>query len=505
MLPEVEVTEVATTSVGSAVVVPTAAVGEATVDVLAATGTIALGRDAVSDRAALRVLSIGPAHGPLVHRYGFYRQAHDVTTTTNRVFARFVRAKSTQNVSKMEALVQAVSKPLWTASRLVFYAFDKPTKNMDPVALALSTAAQELLDAMASIEANGNSKAYFKAFGAKLRNLGKMLKAYVGKTTWAEMEPIITAQGTKSKVPAEKFREYEEILVGILKSTDTEVEGTFRHGGFNIALINTARGGDWDNERIGALRYIIDASGRALGKIGLGRVLYGTIVAYPAPKLPAAASLGHSTLASYNTVSDDIRLAVDTNPHEVVYSMVHELGHRAYFRMLSGEARKSWETFFHAMETAPDVDGIIAAWERYATGTESPDTDGKPDYWAVKYGAWSPYFFEHLRKTGQTELRMWLNIIMTKLKVKEEWDGMRDGPKRTKGNTPGLEQLKARKGEVKAFMLPITAYSTTSEEELFAEIVSALAVDGPGRIPELVLAEFKKAIPQVKIAAEEDR
>lgn len=443
--------------------------------------------------------------GSYVHRYGFYAEPHDVTTTTNRVFTRYLHAKSTQNVSVFEKLVERLMKPIRTASVYVFIPFNRPKADMDEVSREIAAGARDLLDGLMSIESENRAmSAFLKRYEAKLRNLRKMLQAYIGKSTWAEMEPIIKAQGTKAKMPMEKLREYTDLLLGILKSSDIEAEGTLRYAGFNVALMNTARGAEWDDDRIVLLKHVLDTSVRSLARIGFGGVAYGTIMAFPTNKLPAGAGSGHNAFASYRMSSDDMRVSIDSSSvKDTVHAMVHELGHRVYFRLLGGQARSAWREFFDAMQGAPDVDSIIAAWERYATGTETVegDLDG---YFASKYGAWSPYFAAHLRKTGQTEMLMWLEIIAKKIGLKEDLDPMTGSPRRKKDNVPGLEQLKAKKGEVKAFMYPITAYSATHADELFAEIVAALALEGPGRIPEIVLTEFKRAIPQVKVAGERD-
>lgn len=424
-------------------------------------------------------------------------------TTAERVQRRFVRAKATRNVSIFESLVEAVTDPVGTASRWVFIPFNKPLKDMDAVSRDISSAARALLDALTSIESENQMMArLLDRYKAQLRNLRKMLQAYVGKDTWDEMKPVITAQGTKSKMPHQKLIEYTDLVLAMIKATDIEVAGTLRHAGFNVALMDTARGGVWDDERISLLKHVLDTSARTLSRIGLGGVAYGTVMAFPTSKLPAGAGSGHNAFASYRMSSDDIRISIDkSSVDDTVTAMVHELGHRVYFRLLGGRGRESWSNFFDAMQGAPDVDRIIAAWERFAAGTEEVEGDSSTDrYFAQKYGAWMGYFARHLHKTGQRDMLMWLEIIARKIGIKEEIDPITGSPRRTKGNTPGLEQLKAKKGEVKAFMYPITAYSATSADELFAEIVSALALDGPGRIPEIVLAEFKKAVPQVKVA-----
>ena len=63
------------------------------------------------------------------------------------------------------------------------------------------------------------------------------------------------------------------------------------------------------------------------------------------------------------------------------------------------------------------------------------------------------------------------------------------------------EELEAKKGSLKVFVHPVTGYSTVNAEELFAETMSNLLYHGAGRIPEIVLDAFSRALPNVRMAS----
>jgi hypothetical protein len=383
-------------------------------------------------------------------------------------------------------LLEDVGEPLGDLSRHYFYGKRSPEQS-DSSSKKLSESAKALLSVLDFSAESPIHQAILKREEATLRNFRKMLQAYVGKDTWAEMEPVIKAQGTKTKIPWEKFRDYSQLVTSIVASFDTEVDTTFRVGPYNVAVITNAHG-DWDDDRIEALKWILNQSVHVLQRIGMGKMAYGTVIAYASRVLPAAASLSHSTLASYSPRNDDIRIAVNTeSARETLHSMIHELGHRAHFRLVENQGRSAWKEFFDSNQGDPDVDGIIRDWEAFAQKD--------------KHGAWLAYFYNDLKKKGDDRL-MWLEMLATKLKIKEDFDQMTGYPKKTKANKPGLEQLKEKRNEAKVFMYPVTAYSGKNAEELFAETFAALATQGGSHVPEIVLDAFKRTIPSARFAAE---
>jgi hypothetical protein len=155
---------------------------------------------------------------------------------------------------------------------------------------------------------------------------------------------------------------------------------------------------------------------------------------------------------------------------------------------MGSQGRKAWDEFFKSALGAPDVDHIISDWEKFVAAATKWDD--------VKYGRYLFQYYPELKKSAP-EQAMWLVMLVHQLKIDEPQTIA--GPKR--GIVPGLDQLIAKKGEAKIFMHPVTAYSGTNPEELFAETFSHIVLYGPGRIPEIVRETFKRAVPQLRTSS----
>ncbi len=411
----------------------------------------------------------------------------------HRVVARYLQARGTERYQHMEQLFKAVEDPL----RVVFqqsYGWNR--KETDPaklnaVAADLSVASKALRD---MLHYSGEGKKVNKIlldFKTKLNNLGKMLDAYASAHTWEQLKPVIDGQNTKAKDAFQKFRDYKGLALGLLKELDTEHEGTLHVARWNVALM-TATDSDWTGDNLGRLEWVLKESAHILSRIGMSQVSGGTLLAWPTDILPPSALRGHSTLASYNPSSDSMAIAVEVNGNEnrILGTLLHELGHRAYFKLVESQGHSAWHEFFDSNSGTPDVDSIIRDWEAYASSA---------DYWANKYGRTLAYYASHLKKNGSKEQYMWLLIVTHAIGIKEKIKP--DTGALAKGEVPALDQLIAKKGEVKVFLHPITAYSTTSAEEAFAEAFSRYATHGAGGLPEIVREAFRRTLPNFKGAA----
>lgn len=191
--------------------------------------------------------------------------------------------------------------------------------------------------------------------------------------------------------------------------------------------------------------------------------------------------------ASYNMSTDVVKVAMGGPLDNIVRAMVHELGHRVYFKSLGSQGRTAWEEFFGANVGAPDVESIIKDWEKYAEKDK-------------KYGAWLGHYASHLKGAGDDTALMWLSLIAGKINIQEDLNPMTGQP-RKKSDKPGLEQLKDRKSEVAVFLHPVSAYSGTNPEELFAEVMSYILVDGPQKVEPIVRDAFTRAVPAIRLAS----
>jgi len=330
------------------------------------------------------------------------------------------------------------------------------------------------------------------AFGKRIKkrlrrweNFKKMLTKISTGTDWDSLLAVLEKIDTKSKDAWEKYWEYKKFALMVLDALDTEFEGGIEVQGHHVELFTTPMG-EWDSEQIGKVKAVIRSADSLLSSKGLGKAFGGRIQAWPSRVVPPSGKGSHNTLASYNPHHDLLRLAAGGKFRATVRTAIHELGHRWYFRVMGSQGRAAWTEFFGDNVAPPDLSEIMAEWERFAKVHE--------------YGAWLGYFIHHV-KQKMPDQRMWLILAADQAGIHEDFHPMTGQPSRKKSNRPGLDQMKEKLAEIKVFMHPVTAYSGTSPEELFAETFAYIVTDGPRRIPPIVRDAFSRAVPQARVAA----
>lgn len=316
-------------------------------------------------------------------------------------------------------------------------------------------------------------------------NFKKMVEAFAKVKNGEELLTYVKSLDTKSKEAWEKYRDLRDWVVGLVRAFDVTIEGTIDVGPWTVRLMSHARE-DWDRDKVKKLDWIIGEAVKTITRAGLGKALGGKMQAWPTDTVPLSGKGGRNTGASYNMRNDLTRLAVGEAAREVSQTLVHELGHRFYFKVLGSRGREAWHQFFGEHVGKPDLSRVMKLWESYAKEHE--------------YGAWSPYFARHLKKVDPDQL-MWLEIATRATGVAEEFDPYTGQPRRKKTNKPGLEVVKQALPKLEVFLHPVTAYSTTHPDELFAETFSHIVMDGPRSVPPIVRYAFKQAVPQARIAS----
>lgn len=396
---------------------------------------------------------------------------------------------ATENVRKLEGLIKPMMENL---RKLDSYWGQKMTpEQQDQTAKALGQAAATLYREAEFVfedAARGKSLSKTKPM-RRFQNFRKLIKDYAGVRNYEDAKAVIKEHRTKSKRAVEKLNEYAHEALLILKYFDSAVDDTFQFLNYTVTLV-TGGTQEWDQDGVEKLKEVLTQTNRLLGKAGLGAGSGGRVFAFPGRTLPGAAKGSAGAAASYNIPTDTVRIAVGGSFRETLHSVVHELGHRVYFKALGGQGRKAWEQFFGDNVKPPDIDDILRRWEKWQeTG----------DRWAEKYGRWLSYFLSHLKEKGDEDTVMWLNLVAEKADIKEDLNPMTGSPK-SKSAIPGLDQLLAKKDEVKTFLYPVSAYSGKNAEELFAEVMAYMLVDGPGRVPEIVRDAFGRAVPNMRTA-----
>ncbi|NBR00719.1 MAG: hypothetical protein EBT97_09780, partial [Actinobacteria bacterium] len=406
-------------------------------------------------------------------------------------------AAPTASYLRLESVLKPIKDALMRASRRSVFSFDRavPVADADADALRVAIdAALPLLD----IRMNDPKRRLTSKLNTRLRNFRKMLTQMRDAPNGEALGSVLASMSGKTTDAWQKYLEYSGEALEIVRALDEEEMGAYSVGAYSVHPFNTGRG-DWDDDKFDTLRFVLKQGSHLLSQYGMGRFVGGAVLAYPTTYLPpSAGSGGGNTLAMYRRRDDIMWLAAGGgNPHRILQSFIHETGHRVYWMFLGNRGRAAWEEYFEGDTGTPDVDAVINAWEAWAS---APEREGvKGDWMRVKYGRNLAHWINHLKETGQDDLLMWTEIVLDKVGVDENLDPYTGAPKR--GAVPALDQVIAKRSEVRAFLTPVTSYSATEAGELFAEAFAHYVVDGPNRLHPKLRSELRRALPILKVGS----
>ena len=392
----------------------------------------------------------------------------------------------TKQTKELDKLLSELEKPL---RKVTFGHFRDSTASDERKDSIRDGIARDIVSrskaVIAAMDITFEDEAFGKAIKSKMRkweNFKKMLQKFADADGWDEMQAVSKSLETKSKWAWDKYRDYRDFAMFALSSIDSERMGTVDVGPFTVRLISAA-GETWDRDAADKVKYIIEKAMKGLGSVGLSKAIGGKINAYPTKTVPTSGHGGGGTLALYNIKLDQFQIAVGGNPDRVAKTMVHEFGHRVYYRVMGNRGRRAWGEFFGENSGKPDLRQIMKLWEDYAK--------------INKHGAWFGQFYPALRKMAPDQV-MWAELAAESIGLKEKFHGMTGAPTKGKKNIPGLEVFKSKMGKIKVFLHPVTTYSGTNPSELFAETFAFMIQKGPQRIPPVTRHAFTRALPQIK-------
>lgn len=406
--------------------------------------------------------------------------------SAKRIATRYIRARETQPFIKAKAMLFALNSRLEEAEDALMAIRRKPTAVQDPgyledIAVRLSAQAKLCRQGLVAhsdsvwLESEFRKSKALKGFLAILGQLAKV-------KTWDVLQNILNDQIEQSggHRPSSLFQDYAIDYLGFINQESPEVEDTLQVGRFRVRLL-TNKGADWDRDLVDDLKWKFEAAAKAVQGAGCGFLADLPVIAYATEDLSnaAAGAGGPNVAASYSAEQDSLSFAAKTQAGWE--AIVHELGHRLYFKTIGSEGREQWTQFFGQNVTPVSADKIIKDWTAFA----KKRTNGQ------FYSEYGPYL-----EATDTEASMWLEIVAQKVNLQLD---MTDDDEPVPGRLPGLNWLKKNKAKAQAFLYPVSAYSATSPEELFAETFRFLIVKGPGRIPPIVLHAFHLAAPMVTI------
>lgn len=399
-------------------------------------------------------------------------------------------ARDTEDFKRIDTLFERVDKSLREAARSFSpWSDPKPgTPTQDALAQRLAASSKALSEELhLEFEGNWADNKAVKTYLTRIGNLKKMLDAYAGAKGWDDLDAVMRKQTTKSKDPWEKYIEYKNDVLGLIRALDSEVEGQFQMGGWRAVLISQGYD-DWDDGKIEALKWVLERTEQLVKGAGFTAAARGKVLAYSTKTLPPASGATGAN-AAYRRGDGTMWVAVGGDPKRILQSMVHETGHKVYYEEMGNVGRRAWEAFYEGNVGKISVDDIIAAWEAFAA-------QAKPYNFPRTIGAFLGSIKDNF------ELRMWSEMVASKLGLEDDMD---QRGKLKKGKTWALDQLIERRGEVEVFLHPVTAYSATNPSELFAEVFAHYIIYGPSRIPEVTREVFRRAAPGLKVASMVER
>jgi len=407
-------------------------------------------------------------------------------------------ARGTAQYDNLEKASDAFDDAFSTISRALFHPWKGATttqpENWNSLLSDFKRTGNTFLNLLDISFENPSWAKALKKYMRRVSNLKKMLQALLVPSDFQAFQETLRSLGTQSKDAWQKYLPYRDEVLALVRNFDAEVEGSVKVGGFRATLMTAPRG-DWDADTISQLKSILSLASAKMKRAGLGAFANGHIYAYPQRNIPASAGpgSGSSTIGKYRMGTDELFLAIGKNVKEAADILVHELGHRVYFKLMGGRGRSSWVEFYEAGKGAPpNLASTISLWKRWAG---NPDMGG--EYRKENDRRHAMVFYPWLKKQDPGAAQ-WLQIVLeaTGLLKAEKVDSY---GRISRSSKPALDELE--KVDVQVFLNPVTAYSATSAEELFAEAFMAAINNGPRTLNPLLRAQFRRALPQAKLGS----
>ena len=397
--------------------------------------------------------------------------------------------RTAQTLRFMEA-VDAFKEPLRVTGKAIGRLgwIRKPIPPDTPA--AIRAAASDLYDLLDIQFEDESAPPRLKKYLRRVKNLRKMVGQYREVADTEELAEVYQAQSSKTKDAWEKIYDYLDEVRALLTTLDWGQEGSFHIGGMRVALIQQG-GAAWYERMVDKLHAVLTKTAAYLDERGLSRLTADlTVFAYPTAYLPGRRNVN----AYYQPSTDVVAIAAgsawfkNSTITRMAQTMIHELGHRAYYQIVGDRGMDAWEDFFASMQEPLDVEAMIERWRAWVQESDDPKEQRRRSH----FGTWFPELHEE-----DPEAAQWLQIAVQSLglNAEEKFDSYRGLPTRT--SMPALDELERRRHEVEVFAEPVTAYSTTSPSELFAEVFAHYILYGPRTIAPRVRAEFSRTLPSM--------
>jgi len=234
----------------------------------------------------------------------------------------------------------------------------------------------------------------------------------------------------------------------------------------NIPIILHNWGRDKDHEE--SIEIFINRMKVAINKIkkaGFGKVLKGLSVI-------ADFETGRDASGTYDNADDTLKIKLAMLGGYEPYTLIHELGHRFYYRILSKKAREYWDKIIQGKRTTIEDEDILDFINTFI----KPEFDKLKEF---KFSKRKKYLKKKVKKAD-----------ITKEKEAKYLEMIARLPIRGKI----LEGLKSRVGGEIIHFEFITDYARKNPEEAFAEAFAEYIDEGPGKLGEWTRDFFKRIV-----------
>jgi hypothetical protein len=171
---------------------------------------------------------------------------------------------------------------------------------------------------------------------------------------------------------------------------------------------------------------------------------------------------------------------------EIINTVLHEIGHRVYFKFLGSVGRVTWRSYFEGREKSDVVNQIGALWESFVKKTNDEKC--------------SSFFSSEIKSLNPNHPLYMAFYKFRDVICKDDADENRAMYRQKRKETKSdYARFLENKGSFKFFEDAVTGYSAFSPEEAFAEAFGYALSKGPRFLPEGLRIALKSALPDMKI------
>lgn len=331
----------------------------------------------------------------------------------------------------------------------------------------------------------------FKKFTLRHKKIQKLVQNIASSKTPEDLLSLLKDASSKSKDVYDKLKSHLNEYELTIRFLDSEIETVSHINGFRV-LFQTEPDFDWVDSKSSSfdtdpakVEAVLSQVTRRLKMVGLGAFANGTVFAYPSKTLPSSARSGSKVLAAYRPATDVLLVAFSHDVPKIISTVLHEIGHRVYFKLLGSVGRVTWRSYFEGREKSDVVDQLGALWGSFVKKTNDEKC--------------SRFFSSEIKPLGENHPIYMMFYKYMDVICKDDNEIRAMYRKKRKETKSDYARFLENKGSFKLFEDAVTGYSATNPEEAFAEAFGYALSKGPRFLPEGLRIALKSALPDMKI------